>query len=277
MMKEGGGDAGQRGVQGKEAQGEEWKYFRAIICIIRGNPLSCRQLIFRLMELQSIWTVARYEAKLLRRSWLFRVFGVLVVAGIAGMELYYFTGVLPGRGLWWTGVALGSHIPLYSLRLFTVAATVMGVFVAAELTGARRKADTLDVVYARPVGNGEYMAGKVAGMLAAFGGLLAVAVAVVLFLHVAVARTPFSAAAYVLYAVGLPYMHAVLTLYLRQDRPILRTIRDGMLIFLPWDAVKITAAAALVPVSAVSTFPGPKAATSTPGAARSGFSLPFLV
>ena len=164
------------------------------------------------MELQSIWTVARYEAKLLRRSWLFRVFGVLVVAGIAGMELYYFTGVLPGRGLWWTGVALGSHIPLYSLRLFTVAAAVMGVFVAAELTGARRKADTLDVVYARPVGNGEYMAGKVAGMLAAFGGLLAVAVAMVLFLHVAVARTPFSAAAYVLYTVGLALPAFVFTL-----------------------------------------------------------------
>ena len=211
-MKEGGGDAGQGGVQGKEAREEGGKYFRAIICIIRGNPLSCRQLIFRLMELQSIWTVARYEAKLLRRSWLFRVFGVLVVAGIAGMELYYFTGVLPGRGLWWTGVALGSHIPLYSLRLFTVAAAVMGVFVAAELTGARRKADTLDVVYARPVGNGEYMAGKVAGMLAAFGGLLAVAVAVVLFLHVAVARTPFSAAAYVLYAVGLALPAFVFTL-----------------------------------------------------------------
>ena len=211
-MKEGGGDAGQRGVQGKEAREEGGKYFRAIICIIRGNPLSCRQLIFRLMELQSIWTVARYEAKLLRRSWLFRVFGVLVVAGIAGMELYYFTGVLPGRGLWWTGVALGSHIPLYSLRLFTVAAAVMGVFVAAELTGARRKADTLDVVYARPVGNGEYMAGKVAGMLVAFGGLLAVAVAVVLFLHVAVARTPFSAAAYVLYAVGLALPAFVFTL-----------------------------------------------------------------
>ena len=211
-MKEGGGDAGQGGVQGKEAREEGGKYFRAIICIIRGNPLSCRQLIFRLMELQSIWTVARYEAKLLRRSWLFRVFGVLVVAGIAGMELYYFTGVLPGRGLWWTGVALGSHIPLYSLRLFTVAAAVMGVFVAAELTGARRKADTLDVVYARPVGNGEYMAGKVAGMLVAFGGLLAVAVAVVLFLHVAVARTPFSAAAYVLYAVGLALPAFVFTL-----------------------------------------------------------------
>ena len=41
-MKEGGGDAGQRGVQGKEAREEGGKYFRAIICIIRGNPLSCR-------------------------------------------------------------------------------------------------------------------------------------------------------------------------------------------------------------------------------------------
>ncbi len=49
----------------------------------------------------------------------------------------------------------------------------------------------------------------------------------------------------VLYAVGLPYMHVILTLYLDQDWSVLQTVRDGMLIFLPWDALKIAVTALL--------------------------------
>lgn len=49
----------------------------------------------------------------------------------------------------------------------------------------------------------------------------------------------------VLYAIGLPYMHIILTAYLRYDRTLWQTIRDGMLIFLPWDALKIVLATVL--------------------------------
>lgn len=49
----------------------------------------------------------------------------------------------------------------------------------------------------------------------------------------------------VLYAVGLPYMHLILTVYMEKTWTIGQTIMGGMILFLPWDAVKIVAAAGL--------------------------------
>lgn len=45
----------------------------------------------------------------------------------------------------------------------------------------------------------------------------------------------------VLYAVGLPYMHLILTVYMKKPMSALDTMRVGMLIFLPGDALKIAA------------------------------------
>jgi len=47
----------------------------------------------------------------------------------------------------------------------------------------------------------------------------------------------------VLYAIGLPYMHLILTVYLQRPWSIHQTVVYGMLIFLPWDLVKLGAAA----------------------------------
>lgn len=49
----------------------------------------------------------------------------------------------------------------------------------------------------------------------------------------------------VVYAVGLPYMHLILTLYLHKTQTVFQTVKGGMLLFLPFDALKIAAAAAL--------------------------------
>ena len=49
----------------------------------------------------------------------------------------------------------------------------------------------------------------------------------------------------VLYAVGLPYMHLILTVYMEKTWTIGQTIMGGMILFLPWDAVKIVVAAGL--------------------------------
>lgn len=43
----------------------------------------------------------------------------------------------------------------------------------------------------------------------------------------------------VLYAVGLPYMHLILQVYLQRDWSVLQTLQSGLLLFLPWDLVKI--------------------------------------
>ena len=49
----------------------------------------------------------------------------------------------------------------------------------------------------------------------------------------------------VLYAVGLPYMHLILTVYLEKDWTVWQTICSGMLLFLPWDLLKTVLTALL--------------------------------
>ena len=46
-----------------------------------------------------------------------------------------------------------------------------------------------------------------------------------------------------LYAVGLPWMHTVITVYLQRPWRIWQTILYGMVIFLPWDVLKMALAA----------------------------------
>lgn len=48
-----------------------------------------------------------------------------------------------------------------------------------------------------------------------------------------------------LYAIGLPYMHVILTVYMKLGQTIWDTVWGGMMIFLPWDALKIVVTAAL--------------------------------
>lgn len=50
-----------------------------------------------------------------------------------------------------------------------------------------------------------------------------------------------------LYAVGLPYMRLILNVYLGKGWSLGRLLRDGMLLFLPGDALKIAVAAILFP------------------------------
>lgn len=48
-----------------------------------------------------------------------------------------------------------------------------------------------------------------------------------------------------LYAVGLPWMHGIVNLYLARGWSFGQTMRSGMLLFLPWDLLKIVVTAAL--------------------------------
>ena len=46
-----------------------------------------------------------------------------------------------------------------------------------------------------------------------------------------------------LYALGLPWMHTVITVYLKRPWSIWQTLLSGMLVFLPWDVLKMALAA----------------------------------
>ena len=49
----------------------------------------------------------------------------------------------------------------------------------------------------------------------------------------------------VLYLIGLPYMHIILTWYLGRPWSLWQTVWSGMVLFLPWDGIKLAAAVIL--------------------------------
>ena len=155
------------------------------------------------MNWKDIHTVARYEARLLRRSWLFRIFAGLAVVGIF-LAVGNWCTPLFGDGMTrWNQVALSGQIPFFGTYLFHILQAVAVVFLAGGRMATGRKADTMDVLYARQAGNGDFVWGKVWGTLKVCGGVMAAVMAVVVFLHVAVAKSPFSLWAYFFYALTL--------------------------------------------------------------------------
>ena len=103
----------------------------------------------------------------------------------------------------WNQVALSGQIPFFSTYLFHILQAVAVVFLAGGRMAMGRKADTMDVLYARQAGNGDFVWGKVWGTLKVCGGVMAAVMAVVVFLHVVVAKSPFSLWAYFFYALTL--------------------------------------------------------------------------
>ena len=155
------------------------------------------------MNWMDIRTVARYEARLLKRSWLFRIFAGLAFGIIFCAVVFWCTTLIIDGNPRWGQVAITDQVPFFSLFLYNLLQSAIVVFIAGGMAARERKMDTMDVIYARPVGNGEYLWGKVLGILKAFGGWLLVILGLTLLLHLAVGRTPFSAVPYVWYPLTL--------------------------------------------------------------------------
>lgn len=155
------------------------------------------------MNLQNIRTVTRYEARLLRRSWLFRIFGVLAFIGIFCAVIYRCTPLIIDGVSRWGRVALSDQIPFFSLYLYNILQSVILIFFVGGMSAKERKMDTMDVIYARPIGNGEYLLGKVLGIAKVCGGMLIAVLVMTLLLHLTVAQSPFSIVPYVWYSLTL--------------------------------------------------------------------------
>jgi hypothetical protein len=142
------------------------------------------------------WRIALYEAKLLSRSWGFRIFSLLglacltvltVVIGTSASVTPYFMS------------ALSASLPLNSIKLFNVFQGIIAAFLATEFFKRDRRHDTNQVVFTRSFSNIQYTIGKVAGILGVFA-LLNIAVLLITFvIHFFFSGTVFSVTPYILY------------------------------------------------------------------------------
>lgn len=166
------------------------------------------------MNLHNIHSIARYEVKLLRRSWLFRIFALLALFGISGLLIAEYTTVLnPYKGIW-SNVALTSLIPFTTIYFYNVAQSIIVIFLAGSFLKRDKKLDTAEVIYVRPMSNADYIIGKTWGIVRVFVILNIIMLLIAGFINLLITKSPFSIFPYVFYllTISVPSLLFVLGL-----------------------------------------------------------------
>ncbi len=119
-----------------------------------------------MISLHNIFSIAKYERKTLLRSWFFRIFSILSLLVLFGMN---FAMIIEGGGEeGWALRSIPSAIPYFNLLILNVAQAVIAVFLASDFLKRDKKLDTTEVIYMRSMTNGEYVIGKTWGNLQVF-------------------------------------------------------------------------------------------------------------
>ncbi|MEN8117347.1 MAG: hypothetical protein ABFS16_10230 [Bacteroidota bacterium] len=119
-----------------------------------------------MISLHNILSISKYERKTLLRSWFFRIFSILSLLVLFGMN---FGLVIEGGGSeGWAIRAIPSAIPYFNLLILNVAQAIIAVFLASDFLKRDKKLDTTEVIYMRSMTNGEYVIGKTWGNLQVF-------------------------------------------------------------------------------------------------------------
>jgi ABC-type transport system involved in multi-copper enzyme maturation permease subunit len=148
------------------------------------------------MNLINIWNVATYESKTLFRSWFFRIFALMALFILFGTNVGFFGGHEDAR---WTFRAIAANLPYINVLFINVAEAVIAVFLASDFLKRDKKLDTTEVIYARPITNGEYVVGKTLGILVLFLGLVILALVMTLVFNLVRKDVPVVWVAYLYY------------------------------------------------------------------------------
>ncbi|MCK5067438.1 MAG: ABC transporter permease [Bacteroidales bacterium] len=148
------------------------------------------------MNLINIWNVATYESKTLFRSWFFRIFSILALFILFGTNMGFFGAHSNAR---WTFRAIAANMPYINVLFINVAQAVIAVFLASDFLKRDKKLDTTEVIYARPITNGEYVVGKTLGILVLFLALVIMALSMSLIFNLLRTDVPVVWEAYLYY------------------------------------------------------------------------------
>lgn len=116
--------------------------------------------------ISNIQSVAKYESKLLIRSWFFRVFTVLALLILAFLNFQML--ISEDNYGFWIARVIPSNIPYFILLLLNTGQAVIAIFLASDFLKRDKKLDTSEVFYVRPLSNAEYVIGKIWGNLRVF-------------------------------------------------------------------------------------------------------------
>lgn len=155
-----------------------------------------------MINLSAIKTIAMYEAKLLWRSWSFRIFSII------GLVTFIFTtigiGATFSRAPYYLS-ALSSSLPLANIKMLNLYQGIIAVFMATEFFKRDRKHDSNQVIFTRSYSNADYLLGKFLGILFVFAILNIIVLAATIILHVSLSQSPLALMPYVIYPVVIGF------------------------------------------------------------------------
>lgn len=157
------------------------------------------------MNLHNINTISKYEVKLLRRSWLFRIFAVLTLLTITAFLLIEQTSLLQRYNSIWPRIGLSSLMPFMATYGYNIIQSVIVIFLAGSFLKRDKKLDTAEVIYVRPMSNADYILGKTWGIIRLFLTLQIIVLCITAFFNIAVNHSPFNAFFYFFYLITLSF------------------------------------------------------------------------
>ena len=166
------------------------------------------------MNLNHINVIARYEVKLVKRSWLFRIFAILALLFISAIMLGYQTGIVNRMDNLWPRIAVSSLMPFCNTYFYNIAQSVIVVFLAGSFLKRDKKLDTAEVIYVRPMSNADYIVGKTWGIVKVFITLNIITLLFTAFLNILINKSPFDLFPYLFYllTISVPSLLFVLGL-----------------------------------------------------------------
>jgi hypothetical protein len=147
-------------------------------------------------SLINISTVARYEAKTLRRSWFFRLFSLGALLIFTMLNIIMFS---PVGSESWEVISISSSLPLINLYILNIGQAIVVIFLAADFLKRDKKVDTNEVLYTRSMSNFEYVIGKSWGILRLFLSLNLVILVIGLVVNIISRSMTVNLSAYVAY------------------------------------------------------------------------------
>lgn len=145
------------------------------------------------MKTTALKTAISYEGKLVRRNWLFYffIFGVLCILGI----------LVPWERDWisWEDVVFASSMPLRGIYFLNLFQSLIVVFIICDVTRKQRKAETREVLSARPIGNGQSLLGGFLGILIPFLAVDVIFMIACVLINIAIPDSPVNLWVYLFY------------------------------------------------------------------------------
>jgi hypothetical protein len=144
--------------------------------------------------------IGNFEARILWRSWLFRVFSILILAILIFFNLFGVLGVAESSP--WAAGYIPGNIAYMNFFIFTIVQVIIASFLSADFLGRERKMDTTEVFYTRPPSNLQYVLGKTWGALVVFMGLNMVVVLMAMLVNLLFPGVTFALTPFFFYLIG---------------------------------------------------------------------------